>query len=144
MLIDRLRKKAALFYSLRDKIGAIKAPVYRITRFWRTNEIGAGVPQDTKEKVYPSPAIQSLERARIFSKHGQSVEADLFLKGIAQTHYPNEEFLVNRAISSNGGAMEIFWMIEDQLYVTISIVKNYITWDVAIKKTNKIELYLGG
>ena len=132
--IDTLKLKAKDFYKVRDELGAAKAPVYRITRTWR-EKVGRGLHTDTQERILPSPRIVILEHRRMVSKHGETTEADILLKGFLQSDFPDESLLNN----SSKELEEKFWKIGKRLYVTVTIEKKHLTWDVTIKKTNKTQ-----
>lgn len=139
-LVERLRGKAARFYSVRDRIGANKDDVFRITRTWgqTVGDFTNGNPVDTRQKITPSPRIVNLEHRSFVTPHGQTVEADILIKNLLISQFPEREELDN---PQKGGNIERFWQIGRFYYTTESIQRKQLTWDVVLKKTELKNFY---
>lgn len=132
-LVERLRAKSDRFWAVRERIG-FKQKVYILTRVWPGPRLGEGVPTDTVVRVKPAPGIRDLAHSRQMSVHGQTVEGDLAITGIAFNNY-SEEQLGN--VQEGQPLRERFYLIDGKTYSVSSISQKFVSWEIILKKSNK-------
>jgi hypothetical protein len=130
-IVSDLTDVADDILGVRDAIGATIHPIYILTRQWSGAEPGDGTAVDTVAIVKPSPAIKSLAHDFVAIQAGSVQSGDLLLKGISKQSYPLKESVAFTAQEPN---IEKFYRIDGALYQVISVVENYIYWNVQIRR----------
>ena len=113
-----------------------KSKVYLLTRKWKERK-GQGKPTDVVIKIDPNPYISDYSHSLRIKEGGNVKQGDLFLKYLPKNLFPTED-TVN--CKTSGPLEEKFYVIEDELYEVISVVKGYAYWNVQIRKTSKAKL----
>lgn len=121
------------YLSLRDELGAVKHPIYILTRKWG-QEKGTGSPVDTKLHILPTPQLVDLTHSLRLKEGGLVKQGDLILKMISKKTYPNETD-INCSVSDN--VTEKWYLINGWTYEVISVTQDYVWWNVQIRKTIK-------
>lgn len=116
---------------VRDQIGANLAKTCIITRTWSGDQIGEGTYIDESVEVLPSPQVVNLSHSLRVVEGGQIKQGDLLLKMISQNQFPNESDIDG---TSGSDVVEKFYRVNGFDYRVISVVKNYLTWDVQIRR----------
>lgn len=115
-----------------------KSKVYFLKRSWSERK-GRGKPVDEVTKINPNPFIADFSHSMRIREGGSVKQGDIFLKYMPKNLFPTEESVNGR---SSNELIEYFYVIDDELYEVISIVKGYAYWNVQIRKTNKKKVYL--
>lgn len=131
-LVQRLRAKADRFFSVRERVG-YKQKVFLLTRTWQGPRVGVGSPVDAVVRIKPAPGIRDLSHRRQVTTHGQTIEGDIVLTGIAFNNY-NEELLGN---TTNTPLTEKFYLIDGKTYSVANVSQKFVSWEVVLKKANK-------
>ena len=118
--------------SLRDEIGAVKAPVYIVTRVWEDKK-GVGKFTDTKVQMLPSPRIVDLSHDMRIREGGIVKQGDLILKMISKESYSEKDI----DLSVTDDKTEKFYLIKNGLYEIVSVVDKYVVFQVHIRRTLK-------
>lgn len=126
--VHQLRERAAAIYGLRDQIGAIKDPVYFLSRVWRT-AVGVGAPVDNAVRITPQPYVETQALDEMVSEHGEVIGGEFMLRGLVLTYTKAQVSLV-----PPNDLTEVFYFIDGDFFVTTRVVKNYLSWDVTITK----------
>lgn len=113
-----------------------KSKVYLLTRTWK-ERTGRGKPIDKLVKVDPNPYIADYSHSLRIKEGGKIKQGDLIIKYLPKNLYPTED-TVNCKTKSE--LEEKFYVLEDELYEVISVVKGYAYWNVQIRKTSKGKL----
>ena len=138
-IVDDIKNGLDDILGLRDEIGAIKYPIYILTRTWTGEELGEGVPSDSISQILPSPYLVDYSHSLRIVEGGNIQKGDLLLKMVSKESYPNESD-VN--CSSDNQNIEKFYFINDNLYNVKSITSDYVYWNVLLTKTGKTKTYL--
>lgn len=139
-LVSDIRDDVDQILSLRDQIGAVKTPVYIMTRVWADKK-GVGNFVDTFVQVLPSPRIVTFEHSSRIREGGTIQQGDILLKGIAQNLYPTRE-TVDCSVDSD--KLERWYWMNGWLYEVKSAEQKYVTWNVLITKTSKNRVEMPG
>lgn len=113
-----------------------KSKVFFLTRTWKERK-GRGNPSDVVTKIDPNPYIADFSHSTRIKEGGSIKQGDLFIKYLPKNIYPTEND-VN--CKSDSELIEKFYVIDDELYEVVSVVKDYAYWNVQIRKTNKKKL----
>ena len=120
---------------VRDDIGAIKnGPIYLLTRTW-TGQKGRGTFVDTQVQVLPSPHVVNFSHSLRLREGGMIKQGDIMLKHLSKQKYPTEDLL--DCTTDNPSTVEKFYYMDGNLYECISVLEDYVYWNVQIRKTNK-------
>lgn len=115
-----------------------KAKVYLVTRTWSGSQPGDGTATDVKVLFTPVPQIKDFSVDLRLQEGGLVQQGDLLLKYIPKQTYPNENQVDCSKTVKN---IEKFYMINDKLYVVISVVSEWTHWNVLIRKTKSQKTY---
>lgn len=118
---------------LRDELGAIKEPVYLLTRKW-TEKKGVGLYSDMTETIFPTPYLVDYSHKLSVKEGGAIRQGDIILKHISKQRYPKEE-LIDCSVSDE--KTEKWYKIGNRLYEVISVTQDYVYWNVQLRKTIK-------
>lgn len=125
-----------------DDIGAVKYPVYIITRTWQGRK-GIGTPEDEFEQILPTPHQVNYSQD-IRTKTGGAIEAgDILLTMISKERYPSQK-LIDLSIDREDETpktMERYYFINDTLYEVKNVRSKYVCWNVLLRAVNKREVY---
>jgi hypothetical protein len=124
------------YLGLRDELGAIKEPIYILTRVWST-EKGQGSPVDTQARILPTPQLVDLSHSMKLREGGVIKQGDILLKMISKKSYPLEAD-INCEVS--GELTEKWYLIKGETYEVVSITQDYVWWNVLLRKTVKNKL----
>lgn len=138
-IIDDVRSITDSVCGLRDDLGAVKKPVYILTRTWSGAERGSGTPSDSIAQILPSPRVKDFSHDLRVREGGNIKQGDQMLKMISQQSYPLESDVDCKVSAEN---IEKWYYIDGCLYEVIAVVRRYVTWDVQIRKTIKQKVYL--
>ena len=120
---------------VRDDIGAIKnGPIYLLTRTW-TGQKGRGTYVDTQVQVLPSPHVVNFSHSLRLREGGMIKQGDIMLKHLSKQKYPTEDLL--DCTVTDPSTVEKFYYVDGSLYECISVLEDYVYWNVQIRKTNK-------
>lgn len=114
-----------------------KTKVYFLVRTWDERK-GKDDPVDTFTKINPNPYISDMSHSLRLREGGKVKQGDLFIKYLPKNIYPTED-TVN--CSTENELEEKFYIIDNELYEVISVVKGYAYWNVQIRKTSKNKVY---
>ena len=118
--------------SLRDEIGAVKAPVYIVTRTWKEKK-GIGDFTETKNQILPSPRIIDLSHDARIREGGAVKQGDLILKMISKESYQEKDI----DLSVTDDKTEKFYLIKNGLYELVSLIDKYVVFQVHLRRTLK-------
>lgn len=128
MLIDNVDS----ILSLRDEIGAVKSPVFIVTRVWNETK-GIGQPTETRVQILPSPRIVELSHDMRLREGGFMKQGDVILKMISKESYKESDI----DLSVPNDKTEKFYLIKNSLFEIISVVDKYVVFQVHIRRTLK-------
>ena len=123
---------------LRDELGAVKYPIYILTRTWSGGERGSGEASDSISKLLPTPYLVDLSHSINLREGGSLKQGDLLLKMISRAKFKEED--INCSVSSKN--TEKFYFIKNLLYEVVSITEHYVYFNVQIRKATKQKVYL--
>jgi len=110
-----------------------KTKVYLLTRTWLARK-GRGNPVDVITKIDPNPYISDYSHSQRIREGGSIKQGDLIIKYLPFNIFPLESDVNNKTGSD---LIEKYYVLDNELYEVISIVKGYAYWNVQIRKTNK-------
>jgi hypothetical protein len=116
---------------IRDDIGAIKQPVFIITRTWSGEAPGDGTKRDTEKQVLPTPMVVDLSHSLRILEGGAVKRGDLILKMISKNQFPLESEVDGKSPSRN---VEKFYRVGEAYYQVISVTEDYAWWNVQIRR----------
>lgn len=116
---------------IRDDLGAIKEPVYLMTRVWEEVK-GIGNYLDSEVPVLPTPFVVDYSHKVALREGGSIRQGDIILKHISKQSYPTEDLV---DCSVNDDLTEKWYKIGDRLYEVISVTQDYVYWNVQVRKT---------
>lgn len=126
-----LRETADCVLSVRDDIGAQKAEINIIRRWWTGEAVGDGeIGEETCTPVYPSPHLVDYSHSLRLQTGGNWKAGDLLLKSLSMERY-TVEYLEGRGLAKNE---EQFFEIDGKLYRVISSKVKYATIDVQVRR----------
>lgn len=118
---------------LRDELGATKSLVYIITRTWE-EKIGKGSYTDKVEQIKPTPYLVDLSHSKRLREGGNIKQGDILVKHISKQSYANESDI---DCKTSDKRVEKFYRFDGGTYKVISIVSDYVYWNIQVRKTNK-------
>ena len=121
---------------LRDELGAVKKPVYLFTWIW-PQEKGQGSPAQTIVQMLPSPYVINFSHSSKVQEGGSWKQGDLLLKHISKKSYPLE---ADVDCTVGDEVTEKWYLIDGYRYEVISVVEDYVYWNVQVRKTLKKRL----
>lgn len=113
-----------------------KTKVYILTRTWKERK-GRGKPSDELVKIDPNPYISDYSHNLNIKEGGRVKYGDIIIKYLPKNIFTKEED-VN--CSTNSDLIEKFYVLDDELYEVIGVIKGYAYWNVQIRKTSKGKL----
>ena len=116
---------------IRQDICAQIADVFLVTRTWSGERPGDGEFEDDETILDPMPSIKDFSHDVRLRQGGSVKQGDLFLIGLSQNKYPNEDDIRTDTRDKN---VEKFYRIEAHYYRVINIRKRLVTWNVHIRK----------
>lgn len=136
-LVDDIKAVVDDILGIRDEIGALKHPIYILTRTW-PGQKGVGTPVDTTEQILPSPNLVDLSLRITPKEAGNVKQGDILLKMISKNKYTEAQ--IN--CSSGNALVEKWYYIGGHLYEVVNVVEDYVYFNVLLKKTIKSKVYL--
>ena len=118
---------------LRDDLGAKKSNVYILTRTWLEERVGKGEYSDETAQILPTPYLVDLSHDKRLRQGGNIKQGDILVKHISKQSYPNESDINCKDADK---MVEKFYVIDGCRYRVISIVQDYVYWNVQLRKTN--------
>jgi hypothetical protein len=137
-IVDDVLKNVDSILGLRDDLGAIKHPIYILTREWSGNEPGSGTPTDSTQQVLPTPYLVDLSHSLRLREGGNLKQGDLLLKMISKKTYNEKQ--INCSVENQN--QERWYYINGLLYEVISITEEYVYFNVQVRKASKQKTYL--
>jgi len=128
MLIDNVDS----ILGLRDDIGAVKSPVFIVTRTWGEQK-GVGVPTDVKTQILPSPRIVEMSHDMRLREGGFVKQGDIILKMISKESYKETD--IDLSVPSD--KVEKYYLVKNALYEIVSVVDKYVVFQVHLRRTLK-------
>lgn len=137
-IVDDILSITDSILGLRDELGAIKHPIYILTRTWATQK-GLGTPVDVIAQILPTPYLVDLSHSLNVREGGMVKQGDLLVKMISRQSYMTEN-LIDCTVSNQ--LVEKWYYIDSRLYEVISVTRDYVNWNVQIRKTIKQKTYI--
>lgn len=138
-IVDDVLSVTDEILGIRDEIGAVKRPVFILTRTWSGTKIGDGAPSDVAVQVLPTPNVKDLSLDYRVREGGAIQSGDMLIKNISRESYPTEDHVNCTTDAKN---LERWYYIDGKLYEVINVTRKYVTWYVQIRKSSKQKLYL--
>lgn len=132
-LIEDLRQGIDSILSIRDEIGAVKKPVYLVTRTWSGSEPGDGTSSDLVEQILPSPNIKELFDDIRVREGGSIQQGDLRITGISRQSYTRSDIDGTGATSK----IEKFIKVGEVLYTVIHVEEKHFTMSAIVRRVSK-------
>lgn len=133
-LLAGIRSNLNDILKIRDDIGAVKDPVFIVTRTWMGSEPGDGYYTDRVEQVLPSPRIVKYVDDYRIKEGGAVQQGDVMLKMISQQSYPNQTDVDCSVPARN---VERFYRLGSDHYQVIQVEKHYLTWNVFLRRLSR-------
>lgn len=137
-LVDDIKAVVDDILGIRDEIGALKYPIYILTRTW-PGQKGVGTPVDVKEQILPSPNLVDLTLRYNSNPAGNVRQSDISLKMISKNKYTEKD--IDCSVS-DPTKQERWYYINGSLYEVVSVTEEYVYFNVLLKKTIKTKVYL--
>lgn len=137
-IVDDILSVTDDILGLRDDLGAIKYPIYILTRTWSGQERGSGEASDTIEQMLPTPYLVDLSHNLNLREGGTLKQGDLLLKMISRNKFKEDD--INCSVTNKN--IEKFYFIKNLLYEVISVTEHYVYFNVQIRKATKQKVYL--
>lgn len=137
-LVDDILAVVDDILGIRDEIGAIKHPIYILTRVW-PGQKGVGVPVDSTEQVLPTPNLVNFSLNQDPNEAGKIPQGQILLKMISKNKYTKNQ--INGTVD-NPTLKERWYYINGELYEVVNVTEDYVYWNVLLKKTIKTKVYL--
>lgn len=133
-IVSDILQNVDSYLGLRDELGAIKEPIFILTRSWAA-EKGKGIPVDTKAQILPTPYLIDLSLSYRNREAGLDKQGDFLLKMISKNSYP----LVTDVDCTVGESdvIEKWYLIAGYTYEVVKVTQDYVWWNVVLKKTIK-------
>lgn len=135
-IVNDILQNIDSYLGLRDELGAIKEPIYILTRTWES-EKGLGLPVDLQVPVFPTPQLVDLTHSLRLREGGTIKQGDILLKMISKKTYPDED-MINLSVRDE--LTEKWYVIKGYTYEVISLTQDYVWWNVQLRKTSKNRL----
>lgn len=136
-IVDDILSVTNDILGLRDHLGAIKYPIYILTRVWSGNERGSGTPTDYVTQVLPTPYLVDLSHSINLREGGSLKQGDLLIKMISKQTYTEDQ--IDCTVPDK--KTERWYFIKDLLYEVISVKEDYVYFNVQVRKATKQKLY---
>ncbi len=133
-LIESIRQNLNPILQVRDDLGAEKQLQFIVTRTWSGSSPGDGNPVDSKIAILPSGALIDLSHDKRVREGGNFKSGDILLKMVSKQTFPLESEIDNSTAAKN---IEKFYMLGTRLYTVVTIVEDYVWWNVHLRKHNK-------
>lgn len=138
-IVDDIKSCTDDILGIRDDLGALKHPIYILTRTWSGQEIGDGTAVDTTAQILPTPYLVDYSHSIKIREGGAIREGDILLKMISKQSYPNESDIDCTTATTK---IEKFYYIDGKMYEVISVTSEYVYWNVHLRRTAKQKTYL--
>ncbi len=143
-LIASLMPNVDAILGVRDSIGAVKQPIFFLTRTWYSDSghttpalAPEGFAKDSQVQMFPSPNIRDFSQD-IRLKEGGAVKAgDIILTGISH----NKFTLSNLDGTSTAPNIEQLYSVGVKIYSVISVTEDYLTWKVQLRQSSNQTRY---
>lgn len=134
-LVESLLPGLNSILGIRDALGAGIKEVWFVTRTWSGETIGDGTAVEVRARLLPTPKIvakngDGVSKDERFLQGGTVDQADLSLKNISKSSYPNE---TDVDCSSTLRNVEKFYEVGGKLYQVKSVSESYLTWNVDLR-----------
>lgn len=132
-IIDDLLPITDDILGVRDTIGAVIKPIYFIVRTWSGTEPGDGTFTDLATQMLPSPGIKDFSHKFILESGGRYKQGDLILSNVSKQSYTEQDL----RLEVTSPKIQKFYRLggsDGHLYVPVSILESYLTWNVHIRK----------
>ena len=123
---------------LRDELGAIKHPVFILTRTWSGTERGDGAPTDMTTQILPTPYVVDLSHNLNIREGGTIRQGDVLVKHISKQSYATED-LIDCSVPNK--LTEKYYFINNKLYTVVSVTSDYVYWNVLLRASSKKKVY---
>jgi len=133
-MIEELRENINSILTLRDDLGAAKAPVYLVTRRWSGSEPGDGEYRDTEVPVLPSPAIQQYTDDIRIKEGGAIQQSDIKLRWVSRQSFPVKSEIDG---TTDDQAVEKLYRVGDVYYTVIAVEERLLCWHVLLRRKSK-------
>lgn len=145
-LIESLLDCSEDILETRDCVGAALKEVFIVTRTWSGDRPGNGQPEDKDERILPTPRVVDYSHDIRLREGGGIKEGDIILKGISKNKYSDENYVRGKTTERN---VEVFYQLggeingenKGELYKVISVMENYLTWDVQLRRLSSQEQF---
>jgi len=137
-IVDDILECTDDILGLRDDLGVIKDLVYILTRVWPGKK-GVGNPVDSLAPILPTPYLVDLSHSLRLREGGLIKQGDILVKHISKQSYATED-LIDCTVEDD--KTEKFYYFGGRLYSVISVEKEYVYWNVQVRKTSKTKVYL--
>lgn len=116
---------------VRDSIGAVIYPVFRLVRTWSGDAPGVGTFVDVTVQVLPSPQLVNLKNEYQALQAGTYQEGDVILRNVSKHAFPLERDVDGSSPAPN---VERLFLMDGKLFTVVSVASKYLTWDIQIRK----------
>jgi hypothetical protein len=137
-IVDDILSVTNEILGLRDDLGAIKHPIYILTRIWSGQERGSGAPTDSVQQILPTPYLVDLSHRINLREGGSLKQGDILLKMLSKQKY--SEAQINCSVSD--AKTEKWYYFNGLLYEVVSITEEYVYFNVQVRKATKQKVYL--
>jgi len=138
-IVDDIKSCTDDILGIRDDLGALKHPIYILTRTWDGQEIGDGTAVDNTAQILPTPYLVDYSHSIKIREGGAIREGDIVLKMISKQSYPNESDIDCTTATAK---IEKFYYIDGKMYEVVSVTSEYVYWNVHLRRTAKQKTYL--
>ncbi len=137
-IIDGLLPAIDSILGVRDAVGAVKQPVFFVTRTWDGSQIGEGAPSDVEVQMLPSPGIKDYKQDIRIREGGNIKSGDIKLFDVSGNKFTESD------LDSVTGQpnIERLYRVGAKLYQVISITKSYVTWDIMLRELTNQTRYV--
>jgi len=137
-IVDDILSVTNDILGLRDDLGAIKHPIYILTRVWSGSERGSGTPSDSVTQLLPTPYLVDLSHNMNLREGGTLKQGDLLLKMISKKTYQESQI----DCSTGDSLTEKWYYVKGLLYEVVSVTEEYVYFNVQVRKATKQNIYL--
>ena len=145
-LVENLLPGVDKILGIRDKIGAVKAKVFIVTRTWENGEIGHGSFKDEIIPVLPTPYLRDFSQDIRLQPQAGVQQGDLILRDISKKSFDSETSIDTR--TNDKGIEKAYKLVslttrEEKFYHVVSIIEDYLTWDVQLRRIAGEDIWKG-
>lgn len=137
-IIESLLPSIDSILSIRDSIGAIKKPVYIVTRTWAGTEPGDGAAKDVEAPMRPSPGVKDVSQDFRLREGGMVRAGDIFLSQVSKHSFKISDI----DGTSPAQNIEKFFRVGDKIYQVINTTESYVTWTILLRQLTSQVRYL--